>query len=97
MDNYSVKLYAKAYRDLDEIYSYIADNLSEPDIAEKYITALENGILSLEQMPERGAIRKTGIYANQNYRQLIIKNHMIIYKVLKEQKERSGLEIFPLE
>ena len=87
MDNYSVKLYAKAYRDLDEIYSYIADNLSEPDIAEKYITAIENGILSLEQMPERGAIRKTGIYANQNYRQLIIKNHMIIYKVLKEQKE----------
>ena len=87
MDNYSVKLYAKAYRDLDETYSYIADNLSEPDIAEKYITAIENGILSLEQMPERGAIRKTGIYANQNYRQLIIKNHMIIYKVLKEQKE----------
>lgn len=87
MDNYTVKLYASAYRDLDGIYSYIANNLSEPAIAEKMIDALENAILSLEQLPERGAIRKTGIYANQDYRQLIVKNYLIIYRVLKDRKE----------
>lgn len=87
MDNFTVKLYSRAYSDLDGIYSYIANNLSEPSVAGNLVDALENAILSLEQMPERGAIRKTGIYANQDYRQLIVKNYLIIYRVLKDIKE----------
>lgn len=87
MDKYTVKLYPRAYRDLDSIYSYIANRLSEPVTAENIIVSVENAILSLEQFPERGAIRKTSIYANQNYRQLIVKNYLIIYKVIKEQNE----------
>lgn len=70
---YTVKLYPRAYRDLDEIYSYIAVNLAEPDTAEKMVTALENEIFSLEQFPERGSIRRVGAYANQDYRQLLSK------------------------
>ena len=87
MDNYSVKLYARAIRDLEEIFKYIANNISEPLAAEKMIDALENAIVNLEYFPERGAIRQNGIYANKNYRQLFVKNYVIIYKVLKEQKE----------
>lgn len=87
MDKYTVKLYPGAYRDLDSIYSYIANSLSEPITADNMILAIENAILSLEQFPERGAIRKSGIYANQNYRQLLVKNYLIIYKVVKEQNE----------
>ena len=33
MDKYTVKLYARAYQDLEEIYSYIANSLLEPDTA----------------------------------------------------------------
>ncbi len=87
MDNYSVKLYARASRDLDEIYKYIANNLAEPLIAENLIDAIENAIINLEYFPERGAIRQIGIYANKNYRQLFVKNYVIIYKVLNERKE----------
>jgi addiction module RelE/StbE family toxin len=87
LDNYSVKLYARAIRDLEEIFKYIANNISEPLAAEKMIDALENAIVNLEYFPERGAIRQNGIYANKNYRQLFVKNYVIIYKVLKEQKE----------
>ena len=87
MDNYSVKLYARAIRDLEEIFKYIANNISEPLAAEKMIDALENAIVNLEYFPERGAIRQNGIYANKNYRQLFVKNYVIIYKVLKEQKD----------
>ncbi len=87
MDNYSVKLYARAYRDLDGIYSYIANNTSEPLAAENTVNAIENAILSLEELPERGSIRKLGAFANGNYRQLIIKNYIIIYKVVKNKKE----------
>lgn len=84
---YSVKLYPRAYRDLDEIYSYIAVNLTEPDTASKVITALEEAVFSLEQYPKRGSIRKVGVYANQDYRQIFVKNYTIIYRVYDDAQE----------
>ncbi len=87
LDKYAVKLYAHAYRDLEGIYSYIADNLSAPIAADNIINALEEAIYSLEVFPERGAIRKIGIYADSGYRQLFVKKYIIVYRVLKEQKE----------
>lgn len=87
MDKYAVKLYARAYRDLDEIYAYIADNLSAPGTALNTVDALEEAIFSLEQMPERGSVRCIGIYAEACYRQLFVKNYVIIYRVFKEKKE----------
>ena len=70
MDKYIVKLYPRAYRDLDGIYAYIAGSFLEPITASKMIDELENTIFSLESSPERGAIRRVGAYANQGYRQL---------------------------
>lgn len=87
MDKYTVKLYARANRDLDGIYTYIAENLLEPGVALNMVGELENAIFSLEQLPERGAIRRVGAYANGDYRQLFVKNYVIIYRVLKEKKE----------
>lgn len=90
MDNsekYVVKLYPRAYRDLDGIYDYIAKEIHEPLVAMQLVNALETAIFSLEQLPERGALRTIGIYANSNYRQLFVKNYVIIYRVLKEKRE----------
>jgi plasmid stabilization system protein ParE len=87
LNRYDVKLYARAYHDLDDIYNYIAENLLEPDTALNMVDELEKAIFSLEQIPERGAIRRIGVYANGDYRQLFVKNYCIIYRVLKEKKE----------
>lgn len=87
MDKYIVKLYPRAYRDLDGIYAYIAGSFLEPITASKMIDELENTIFSPESSPDRGAIRRVGAYANQGYRQLFYKNYTIIYRVLKEKKE----------
>ena len=87
LNNYSVKLYPRAYRDMDKIYAYIAYNLLEPGVAANLVNELETTILSLEQFPDRGAARRTGIYANGDYRQLFVKNYVIIYRVLHEQRE----------
>ena len=87
MDKYTVKLYARAYRDLDGIYEYIANNLSEPTVASNMIDTLEEAIYNLEYLPERGATRRIGAYANGDYRQLFVKRYIIVYRVLKEKKE----------
>jgi len=87
LDNYVVKLYARAYRDLDGIYTHIAENLLEPGTALNMVDELEKAIFSLEQLPERGAIRRVGAYANGDYRQLFVKKYVIIYRVLKTKRE----------
>lgn len=87
MDKYTVRLYPRAYRDLDGIYAYIAEQLSEPAVAARMIDALEEAIFSLEAFPERGSARRVGAYANQGYRQIFVKNYVIVYRVLKESKE----------
>lgn len=87
MDKYVIKLYARAYRDLENIYTYIAENLLEPDTALHMAEELETAIFSLEKLPERGAIRCVGAYANGSYRQLFVKSYVIIYRVLKQKKE----------
>ncbi len=87
LDKYTVKLYARAYRDLDDIYTYIAEHLLEPGTALNMVNELESAIFSLEEMPERGALRRIGAYANGDYRQLFVKNYVIVYRVLKENRE----------
>ena len=84
---YAIKIYPRAYRDLDGIYSYIAKNLMAQGTAENLLTSLEDAIFSLEQFPEREPVRRIGAYANQGYRQLFVKNYTIIYRVHKEKRE----------
>ena len=86
MDKYTVRLYTRAYRDLDGIYAYIAEQLSEPLVAERLIESIEEAVFSLEAFPERGSVRRIGAYADQGYRQLFVKNYVIVYRVLKDKK-----------
>lgn len=87
MDNYIIMFYARARRDLEGIYSYIKEQLKEPGTAEKMINLLAEEICSLRQFPERGALRRTGLYGNRGYRQLFVKKYVIIYRVLPQKKE----------
>lgn len=87
MDKYEVKLTTRAMRDLDSVYSYIAHNLAEPMTAENLLGELENQILSLEQMPYRCPERHTGMYANKGYRQLMVKNYTVIYRVNQSERQ----------
>lgn len=52
LDKYTVKLYARANRDLDGIYTYIAENLLGPGTALNMVDELENAIFSLHRRCE---------------------------------------------
>ncbi len=87
MDKYNVKLLSKAYDNLDEIYMYISNDLMSKQSAEKLIDKLEAAILSLEDMPKRGVVRKTGVFGNKGYRQIFVNNFTIIYRINEINKE----------
>lgn len=52
-----------------------------PGVAEKLADSLADAINSLNQMPYRGAERKTGAFANRGYRQLFVKNFIVVYRI----------------
>lgn len=87
MVKYQVKITPQAFLDIDMIYDYIARHLLEPGIADNLVDEIEAGIFSLEEMPNRGAPRRIGNYANKGYRQLFIKNYTIVYRVDETEKQ----------
>lgn len=87
MDKYSVKISPQAFDDLDKIYEYIARKIKAPETAATLIDRIESEISGLDQLPQRGAERKVGIYANRGYRQLFVKNFTVVYRVDEAAKE----------
>ena len=87
MDKYEVRLMNQALQDLDEIYGYIASSLQEPGVASELLDALESEILALEYLPYRCSERRTGSFANSGYRQLMVKNYIVIYRIDEAQKQ----------
>ena len=85
MDKYRVLILPHAARDLESIYEYIAGSLSARDAAEKIMLEFEDAITSLEEMPNRGAMRKIGVYKDKGYRQLFVGNYAVIYRVDNER------------
>ncbi len=86
MEKYSVKLMQRASRDLDDIYDHIVDDFKDIGTAEKMADALEAAILSLDELPYRGAVRRVGAFANRGYRQLFVKNYTIVYRIDEKRK-----------
>ena len=87
MSRYTVYVSPQAYRDIDETYEYIRTELFAEDAALRLVEDIEEAILSLEEMPERGAERKVGAYAYKGYRQLFVKNYTVVYRVDADAKE----------
>lgn len=87
MDKYEVRLLNRALQDLDDIYGYIARTLAEPGTATELIDTLESEILSLEYLPYRCPERRSGTYAKDGYRQLMVKNYIVIYRVNEAEKQ----------
>ena len=86
MDKYTIKMTSRALRDLDGIYDYIAQTLSEPETAHNLVDRIESAILSLEMIPYRCPERKHGIYAFRGYRQLFIDNFTAVFRIDEENK-----------
>lgn len=86
MEKYRVELSRKAYRDLDAIYDYITNTLLEPEASAGLMDKIEEAVFSLETMPNRYAYRSVGIYANKGYRQMRVRNYIVIYRVNEAKK-----------
>lgn len=81
LDKYIVKIYPRAIQELDKIYKYIAIEKQSQQTAKKQANRIKKKILSLDTFPEMHQDRLTGKFADKGYKQLLIDNYIVIYKI----------------
>ena len=86
MDQYKVKVTPRAFRDLDEIYNYIAMEKLAPENAKRQTNRIRAALKTLGTMPQSHQDRLTGRYAGKGYKQLLVDNYMAIYKIDEDRK-----------
>ncbi|MDO5436492.1 MAG: type II toxin-antitoxin system RelE/ParE family toxin [Clostridia bacterium] len=87
MDKYEVMLYPKAFRDIDNIYAYIALEKLSPENAREQTDRIWDAIKTLEQFPEAHQDRLVGRYAGKGYKQLLIDHYVAIFKIDRNVKK----------
>ena len=79
MKQYDVKISHAALSDMEQIYSYIADRLLEPDTAMGQYNHIAEAIQSLNILPERCALVKSEPERTQGLRQMLVDNYSVLY------------------
>ena len=86
MVKYHIKLYPRAYRDMEEIYRYIAIEKQVPENAKAQTDRIWRAIKKPEIFPGSHQDRLEGKYAGKGYKQLLVDNYMVIYKIDETEK-----------
>ena len=81
LDKYTVKINPKAFRDLDGIFEYIAHEKLSPENALGQVARIKNAILGLSYFPQSHQERMEGRFARKGYRQLLVDNYIIIFRI----------------
>jgi len=84
LNEYIVKITSQAYRELESIYQYFAENLMMPETSLRIVAEIESAIFSLDMLPYRGTERKIG---RKGYRQLFVENYTIVYRINELNKQ----------
>lgn len=92
--NYKVYIRKDAKKDIADIYHYIKYTLQSPDAAMNIVEKIEESIMDLNFMPERFEMLGLEGLNYKNIRELIVKNYIIVYKVIKKDYRVDVLRVF---
>ncbi|WP_346697739.1 type II toxin-antitoxin system RelE/ParE family toxin [Catenibacillus scindens] len=86
MDKYKVKLNPQAFREIDDIFAYIALEKLSPENARGQTDRIWEALKKLENFPQSHQERIEGSYAGKVYRQLLIDNYIVIFRIDETSK-----------
>jgi plasmid stabilization system protein ParE len=81
LKHYHIEITSKAYDDMDHIYTYIAEELLEPNVAANQYDRISEAILSLDIMPERIKIMDSEPARTRGLRPLIVDNYTVLFTI----------------
>lgn len=85
MKSYRVEITALAKQDIIDIFNYIADMLAAPNSAVKQYMRLQEAILKLDSLPERGSIYKGISQKTKDLRFILVDNYVVYYHIDEER------------
>lgn len=86
MDKYKVQINPKAIRELNSIYNYIATDKLAPENAKGQLGRIKTAILKLDTFPQSHQERIEGGYAGKGYRQLLIDQYIVVFRIDEEKR-----------
>ena len=78
---YSLKFTEKAADDLDNIYSYISEQLFNSIAARNLINNIESSLIRLKSFPYSCSFVSDEILKGKGYRKLIVDNYIVFYLI----------------
>lgn len=81
MDKYKVKVNPRTISELDRIYKYIADDKLSSQNVRGQVDRIKKAVLNLDTFPQSHQERNEGRYAGKGYRQLLIDNYVVIFRI----------------
>ena len=94
MKQYDVKISHAALSDMEQIYSYIADRLLEPDTAMGQYNRIAEAIQSLNILPERCALVESEPERTQGLRQMLVDNYSVSISGMIAASEPVAMALF---
>ena len=80
--------------DLDNIYSYITNTISNPIAAENLMDAVQSSFERVCEFPYSCEEVRDGYLKSKGYRKLIINNYVALYRIDEAQKSVIFLRTF---
>jgi toxin ParE1/3/4 len=84
---FKIRMTPKANDDLDEIYSYIAEDLYNQSAADNLMEKIETNIMRLKDFPFSCSFVTDEMLKDRGYRKLIVENYIAFYLVREEEMQ----------
>lgn len=91
--SFEVEITDTAQHDVENIYTYISDNLCNRQAAARFISALQEHTAMLENMPESYPLANDEYLRNIGIRFITIKNYIAFYTVSTAKKKVYVLRV----
>ena len=83
---YKVEIQPQALRDMTEIVTYIADDLKNPDAAERLAERLVHAIESLATLPSRCPLHLPSRPLRREYRRLRVESYLVLFTMSEKDE-----------
>ena len=90
---FKIRITASAQREIRETYKYIAEDLKNPEAAERRVNLIDEKIKSLKDNLARYPLVSDNYLASKGFRKVIAKNHIIFYIIREKEQAVSIMRI----
>ena len=84
---YTLYIYPRAQADMDDIFSYISNELCNPDAAVALMDEMEEALNRVCQNPLICPRVSSTMIKDSTLRKLLVKNYIIFYRPVKQKEE----------